>query len=100
MCQSQLYNDFNATENHLKDVVNRMPELQTAPGRQVSAMGRGGDVAVALDTVDMIDVVDVDLTAAADVEAVAMTVVDVMTVSQAQPLSSLRPALTKTPLTV
>ena len=42
MCHPQLYNDFNATVNHLKDVVNRMPELQTAPGRQVSAMGRGG----------------------------------------------------------
>ena len=42
MCHPQLYNDFNATANHLKDVVNRMPELQTAPGRQVSAMGRGG----------------------------------------------------------
>ena len=42
MCQPQLYNDFNATANHLKDVVNRIPELQTAPGRQVSDMGRGG----------------------------------------------------------
>ena len=41
MCQPQLYNDFNATANHLKDVVNHMPELQTAPGRQVSSMGRG-----------------------------------------------------------
>ena len=79
--------------------MNRMPELQTAPGRQVSAMGRGGDVAVALAVVDVMDVVDVDLTAAADVEAVAMTVVDVVTASQAQPLSALRPALNKTPLT-
>ena len=42
MCQPQLYNDFNATANHLKDVVNSMPELQTPPGRQVSTMGRGG----------------------------------------------------------
>ena len=42
MCQPQMYNDFNATVNHLKDVVNRMPELQTAPGPQVSDMGRGG----------------------------------------------------------
>ena len=41
MCHSQLYNDFNATATHLKDVVNRMPELHTAPGCQVSAMGRG-----------------------------------------------------------
>ena len=42
MCHLQMYNDFNATTTHLKDVVNRMPELQTAPGYQVSAMGRGG----------------------------------------------------------
>ena len=42
MCQPRMYNDFNATANHLKDVVNFMPELQTAPGRQVSSMGRGG----------------------------------------------------------
>ena len=42
MCHPHLYNDFNATANHLKDVVNGMHELQTAPGRQESAMGRGG----------------------------------------------------------
>ena len=42
MCQSQLYNDLNVTANHLKDVVNHMPELQIVPGRQVSAVGRGG----------------------------------------------------------
>ena len=42
LCQPQLYNDFNATATHLKDMVNHMPELQTSPGRQVSAMGRGG----------------------------------------------------------
>ena len=42
MCHPQLYNDFNATSNHLKDVVNRMPELQTSPGPKVSAVGRGG----------------------------------------------------------
>ena len=42
MCHLQLCNDFNATATHLKYMVNRMPELQTAPGRQVSAMGRGG----------------------------------------------------------
>ena len=63
------------------------------------------DVAVTLSTVDVMaaadvtDVVDADLTAVADVEAVAMTVVDVVTASQAQPLSYLRTALTKTPLT-
>ena len=42
LCHSQLYNDFNATVTHLKDLVNHMPELQTAPDHQVSAMGRGG----------------------------------------------------------
>ena len=56
-------------------------------------------MAVALAAVDVMDVLDVDLTAVADVEAVSMTVVDVATVSQAQPLSDLRTALTKTPLT-
>ena len=45
------------------------------------------------------DMVAADLTAVADMEAVAMTVVDVVTASQAQPLSALRPDLTKTPLT-
>ena len=56
-------------------------------------------MAVTLAAVDVMDVVDVDSTAAEDVEAVAMTVVDVVTAYQAQPLSSLRPALTKTLLT-
>ena len=42
MCHQQMYNDYNATATHLKDMVNRMPELQTSPGRQVSAMGRAG----------------------------------------------------------
>ena len=41
MCHPQLNNDFNATANHLKNMVNCMPELQTAPGLQVSYMGRG-----------------------------------------------------------
>ena len=58
-----------------------------------------GDVAVALAVVDVMDVVDVNLKAATDLEAVAMTVVDVVTASQSQPLSDLRTALTKTPLT-
>ena len=59
-------------------------------------------MAVALATVDVMDVMDVvemDLTAAADVEAVAMTKVEVVTASHSQPLSDLRTALTKTPLT-
>ena len=99
MCQPQLFNDFNETANHLKDAVDRMPELQIAPGRQVSAMDRGGGVALVLAAVDVVDAVDMDLTEAADVEVVAMTVVDVVTVSQAQPLSALRAALTKTLLT-
>ena len=51
---------------------------------------------VALAAVDVVDVVDVDLTTTADVEAVEITIVYVVTTSQAQPLSSLRPALTKT----
>ena len=51
---------------------------------------------MALATVDVVDVVDVDLTAAVDMEAVAMTVVDVVTASQAQSLSALIPSLTKT----
>ena len=56
-------------------------------------------MSVALAAVDVMDMVDVDFTAAADMEAVAMTVVDVVNASQAQPLSALRPDLTKTPLT-
>ena len=66
---------------------------------------KAGDMAVALAAadvmaaVDVTDVVDAYLTAVADVEAVAMTVVDVVNASQAQPLSALRPALTKTLLT-
>ena len=62
-------------------------------------------MAVALAMVDVMavvpvrDVVDVNLTAVADVEDVAMTLVDVVTASQAQPLSALGNALTKTPLT-
>ena len=46
-----------------------------------------------------VDMMDVDLTAAAAVEDVTVTVVDVVTASQAQPLSALRPALTKMLLT-
>ena len=55
-----------------------------------------GDMAVELAAVDMMDV---DLTAATDVEDMTVTVVDMVTTSQAQPHSSLRPALKKTPLT-
>jgi len=45
LCQPQLYNDFNATANHLKDCINRMPELQ-ASGRQLGAVAE--DVATTL----------------------------------------------------
>ena len=41
LCQPQLYNDFNATANHLKDCVNCMPDLQ-ASGRRLSAVGDRG----------------------------------------------------------
>ena len=47
----------------------------------------------------VVDMMDMDLTAAADVEDVTVTVVDMVTASQAQPLSALRLALKKTPLT-
>ena len=37
-----MQNDFNTTAAHVKDMVNRTPKLKNPPGRQVSAMGRGG----------------------------------------------------------
>ena len=57
------------------------------------------DVADVMAAADVTDVVAADLTAVADTEAAETTVVDVVTASQDQPLSSLRPALTKTLLT-
>ena len=42
LCHLTLRSEFNATAAHLKDMVNRSPEIHTSPGRQVSAMGRGG----------------------------------------------------------
>ena len=42
LCHPTLRNDFYATAAHIKDMVNRSPEIHTAPGRQVSAMGRCG----------------------------------------------------------
>ena len=36
-----LRSDFNVTALHLKDMVNRTPQIKNPPGRQVSAMGRG-----------------------------------------------------------
>ena len=42
LCNPKMRSDFNATAAHIKDRVNRMPTLKNPPGRQVSAMGRGG----------------------------------------------------------
>ena len=105
MYHPQLYNDFNATATHLKDIVNCMTQLQTPLAAKCLLWADTGDVAAALAAVDVMaaadvtNVVDADLTSVADVEAVAMTVVDVLTASQAQPPSDLRTALNKTPLT-
>ena len=105
MCHPTLRNDFNATASHIKDMVNRLPEIHTVPGLQVSAMGRGGDMAVALVTVDVraapdvTDVMAADLIVVADTEAVEMTMADIVTASQAQPPPDLKTSLTKTPLT-
>ena len=42
LCNQKMRHDFNATSSHLKDMVNRTPQIKNPPGRQVSAMGRGG----------------------------------------------------------
>ena len=42
LCNQKMRHDFNATASHLKDTVNRTPQIKNPPGRQVSAMGRGG----------------------------------------------------------
>ena len=42
LCNLTLCSDFYATASHLKDMVNRTPEIHTPPSRQVYAMGRGG----------------------------------------------------------
>ena len=42
LCNQEMRNDFNATAAHVKDMVNRTPQIKNPPGRQVSAMGRGG----------------------------------------------------------
>ena len=106
LCNQTMRSDFNATASHLKDMVNMTPQIHSPPGRQVSAMGRGGgDVAMALAGVDAMaepdvtDVVGADMTMAADTEAVAMTVADVVIASQAQPPSDPTDDLTKKPLT-
>ena len=42
LCHPTLHSDFNATAAHLKDMVYSLPEIHTAPSRQVSDLGRGG----------------------------------------------------------
>ena len=42
LCNQKMRNDFNATAEHVKDMVNRTPTLKNPPGRQVSDIGRGG----------------------------------------------------------
>ena len=42
LTNEKLRSDFNATVAHVKDRVNRTATLKNPPGRQVSAMGRGG----------------------------------------------------------
>ena len=42
LCNPKMQSDFNATVAHVKDMVNRTPTLKNPPGRQVSAMVRGG----------------------------------------------------------
>ena len=42
LCNQKMRHDFNATASHLKDMANRTPQIKNPPGRQVSAMGRGG----------------------------------------------------------
>ena len=42
LCNPKILNDFNATTAHVKNMVNGTPQLKNPPGRQVSAMGRGG----------------------------------------------------------
>ena len=42
LCNQKMRHDFNTTASHLKDMVNQTPQIKNPPGRQVSAMGRGG----------------------------------------------------------
>ena len=42
LCNQKMRHDFNMTVSHLKDMVTRTPQIKNPPGRQVSAMGRGG----------------------------------------------------------
>ena len=42
LCNQRMRNDFNATAAHIKDTVNRTPQINNPPDPQVSAMGRGG----------------------------------------------------------
>ena len=42
LCNQKMRHDFNATAAHVKDMMNRTPQIKNPPVRQVSAMGRGG----------------------------------------------------------
>ena len=42
LCNQKTRHEFNATAAHVKDMVNRTPQINNPPGRQESAMGRGG----------------------------------------------------------
>ena len=42
LCNQKMRHEFNATASHIKNMVNRTPQIKNPPGRQVSAMGRGG----------------------------------------------------------
>ena len=42
LTNEKLRSDFNATAEHVKDMVNQTATLKNPPGRQVAAMGRGG----------------------------------------------------------
>ena len=68
--QPYLFNDSNATANHVKDVVNRMPELQTAPGHQDLWRVEAENEAAA----DTFGAEDMAMTKAADMKAVLVVV--------------------------
>ena len=102
LCNQKIYNDFNATAAHVKDKVNRTPQIKNSPGRQSLLYAEGEDAAVALTTVDTMaapDVVGADMTVDSDMGAMAITKTDVVIAPQAHTPSGLTNALTKIPLT-
>ena len=80
-------------------MANRTPQIKNPPGRQVSAMGRGGGRGRGTDRGGREDVVGAEMTVAADTGAVAITVADVVIAPQARTPSVLTNALTNLPLT-